>query len=487
MKKTLLLLLSLIIIFIAYLVFNTVNLKSKQVSFDAIEAIEVDSRAKINFSNALKIRTISPENTIDFDSLQFDRFTRFLKETYPLSDSILTKKTFNSYSHLYKWAGSDSSLKPILLMAHLDVVPVVDETRENWSRDPFGGEIVNDTIWGRGTIDDKIGVIGIMESVELLLKNNFLPKRTIYLAFGHDEEIGGLNGAKIIANYLKEQNIALDFVLDEGGSITQGMIPGIEKDIALIGAAEKGFVTVNLSVSMMGGHSSQPEKETAIDVLANAIVNLKNNPFPAKITPVVGKTLEYLGPELPFITRMIAANQKILGFLYIGASEGTGSGNANVRTTTAPTIFNSGVKENIVPPIANASVNFRILPGETTASVLERVKEIVADERISVMRAGNFYSEPSKISSTETFAFKAIQKTILQIFPSTIISPYLVQGGTDSRYYGNITDNIYRFSAVNINKGNIKSFHGINERVSVDEFENAIRFYHQIILNTTME
>ncbi|WP_341227004.1 M20 family peptidase [uncultured Arcticibacterium sp.] len=484
-KKTLLGLLAVCLIFIAFLVFNTLTLKSKQLTFGTIEKIKVDPLSKINFSNAIKIKTISPENAADFDSLAFDQFNIFIKETYPFVDSLLEEKTFNSYSHLYKWEGSDKSLKPTLFIAHLDVVPVVEANLSNWKHAPFGGEIVNDTIWGRGTIDDKIGVIGIMESVELLLKSNYIPKRTIYLGFGHDEEIGGVNGAMVMAEYLKEKNVSLEFVMDEGGTISQGLVPGIEKDVALIGTAEKGFVTVELSVALEGGHSSQPDKETNIDVLSNAIVKLKNNPFPARIPTVVGKMLEYLGSEFPFTTRMVAANQKLLGFLFIAVSESTPQGNANVRTTTAPTIFHSGVKENVLPPVANASVNFRILPGESSSTVLERVKKTVNDERISVEIGGNFITEPSKISSTETMGFQAIQKTLLEVFPGTLVSPYLVIGGTDSRHYGAITDDIYRFASIKLHKQNIKSFHGINEAIPVKELEDAIRFYHQLIMNVS--
>jgi carboxypeptidase PM20D1 len=375
----------------------------------------------------------------------------------------------------------------MLLMGHLDVVPVLEESISEWRQEPFGGEIVNDTIWGRGAIDDKIGVVGILESVELLLKNGFVPKRTVYLAFGHDEEIGGYKGAKIMAEYLKEQQVELEFVLDEGGSRIQGILPGIDDEIALIGLAEKGFITLELNVSMAGGHSSQPEKETAIDVLSKAVVKLKENPFPARITPVLAEMMEYIGPEMPFLSKMVMANQHILGFLLIANSEKTGSGNANVRTITAPTIFNSGVKENIIPTTAQASVNFRILPGESIATVTKKVIEIVNDDRITVKQGGNFFAEPSKESSTSSPAFKNIQKSILQVFPLKLVTPYLVVAVTDFRYYGSLTDNIFRFGPMKLTNANLKSFHGINERFPVSEFENSVRFYYQMIKNGASE
>jgi carboxypeptidase PM20D1 len=486
LKKTLLLLLGLIVLFLAYLVFNTLHFRSKQVSYEPIEILEISPTSKDNLSKAIKIRTVSHENVEDFDSTQFIGFSSFLKTAYPLADSILEKKTFNSFSFLYAWEGSDPTLKPIILMAHLDVVPVIEENLEDWKHTPFGGEIIKDTIWGRGAMDDKFRVVGIMESVEILLTNGFIPKRSIYISFGHDEEVGGLNGAKAIADYLKKEEVEAEFVLDEGGSIIQGLIPGLEKDAALIGIAEKGFLTLELSVSIEGGHSSIPEKETAIDVLAGAIVKLEENPFPAKITPPLKKFFENLGPEMPFIQKLIFANKSILGFLIIKVTEQSSSGNANVRTSTVPTIFNSGIKDNIVPQYAHARVNIRILPEESVASVLDRVKKTINDERIKI-KAGNFYSEPSKVSSINSLGYETIRKTIAEVYPSTLVIPYLLAGATDSRYFSDITENIYRFSARKTNTRNIKSFHGLNERISVSEFENSIRFYHQLIRNSTLE
>lgn len=485
-KKIFFVCLGLILIFIIYLLVNTFNFKSTQLNEEPATVFKINRASIENFSNAIKIKTVSPENDIDFDSLQFQNFESFLIKTYPLVDSLLEKKTFNSFSFLYKWAGTDPRLKPIILMAHLDVVPVIEENLPDWKHPPFGGEIINDTIWGRGTIDDKVGVIGIMESLELLLKDNFKPARSIYISFGHDEEIGGANGAKSIAQYLKDENVEAEFVLDEGGSIVQHMIPDIDKDVALIGIAEKGFISLELLIKMEGGHSSMPEKETAIDVLSNAIIKLKQNPFPAIISAPIDGFIQNLGPEMPFINRLVFANKSIFESVITGIYEKSSSGNALVRTTTAPTIFNSGVKDNVIPQSASATINFRIIPGETVATVTERVKTLIDDDRIMIKK-GNFISEPSKVSSTTSFGYTALQKTISEIYPEVLVAPYLVVGGTDSRHLNDISDNIYRFSAIKLNKGNIKSFHGLNERLPLSDFENSIRFYYQIIKNSTTE
>ena len=485
-KKIVLAGLGLVLIFIMYLLVNTFNFKSTQVHYEPVPVFKIDRASIENFSQAIKIKTVSPENAIDFDSLQFRNFETFLVKTYPLVDSLLEKKTFNSFSYLYKWPGSDPSLKPIILMAHLDVVPVIEANIPDWKHPPFGGEIINDTIWGRGTIDDKVGVIGIMESLELLLKEGFKPVRSLYISFGHDEEIGGENGAEAIAQYLKEAHVEAEFVLDEGGSIVQQMVPDIDKEVALIGIAEKGFVSLELSVKMEGGHSSMPEKETAIDVLSNAVVTLKQHPFPATISPPIDGFIQNLGPEMPFLNRLVFANKSLFESVITGIYEKSASGNALVRTTTAPTIFNSGVKDNVIPQSASATINFRIIPGETVATVTARVKQLINDERIEITK-GVFISEPSKVSGTGSFGYQSLQKTISEIYPEALVTPYLVVGGTDSRHFNEISDHIYRFSAIKLNKGNIKSFHGLNERLPVNDFENSIRFYYQIIKNSSVK
>lgn len=485
-KKITLILLGLIVLFVFYLIVVTVNFKSIQKSFAPVDKKEIGSLSVDRFREAIQIKTVSPEHSVEFDSIYFNQFNVFLSNRYPLVDSLLEKKTFNTYSHLYHWKGSNKSLKPIVLIAHLDVVPVIEENLADWKHNPFGGEVINDTIWGRGTIDDKIGVVGIMESVELLLKEGFQPQRGIYFAFGHDEEIGGQLGAKTIAQYLEEQNIKAELILDEGGSIVQKMVPNIEKDVALIGIAEKGFVSFDLSVKVEGGHSSMPEKETSIDILSKAIVALKQHPFPANISPPIEGFIKNLGPEMPFMKKMAFANSSIFKPIILSTYESSATGNALVRTTTAPTIFHSGVKENIIPQNAKATINFRILPGETIETVKKHIIETVNDQRVKI-EIGNFSSNPSKVSSTEVFGYQKLEQTILEVYPETLTSPYLVIGATDSRHYKSVSDNIYRFLPIKLNKNNIKSFHGLNERIPKSEFESAILFYYQFIRNCTLD
>lgn len=484
LKKPLLFLLAALLLFVAYLLFNTFTFESQQISAEAVDPIAVDPLATQHFSQALQFKTISTENPADFDSTDFKGFARFLEETYPLCDSLLDKRTFNEFSFLYHLPGSDPSAKPVVFLAHLDVVPVIDKNLSDWREDPFGGKIVKDTVWGRGAIDDKNVVISLMESMEKLLKQNFQPSKGIYIALVHDEEIGGIQGAKTIAAYMEQKNIQAEFVLDEGGYVTQRIIPGIDEDIALIGVAEKGFLSLDLSVKIEGGHSSIPAKETGIDVLARAVSTLKENPFPSKITPAIGGFIDFIGPELPFGQKLAFANSTLFESVILGVYEEKASGSALVRTTTAPTLFHAGVKDNVVPQVANATINFRILPGETISTVKERVRKIVDDERITISE-GQFRSNPSAVSDIEAAGFKNLQLTLAEIYPGMIVSPYLMVGATDSRHFFNVAENIYRFTPIRISPENIKSFHGLNECLAVKELENSIRFYTQLIKNTT--
>ena len=481
-KKILFFILFVILLLIAILLIRTVLYKSKQVRVEKVEVIDVNDAAIHNLATAIRIKTVSPENSADFDSSEFRKFSDFLTTTYPLTDSVLEKKVINSFSFLYKWNGTNPVLKPIVLMAHLDVVPSALEDSSMWTHQPFEGNIVHDTLWGRGAIDDKIGIVGIMEAVELLLNDGFIPQRTIYLAFGHDEEIGGRGGAVAIAEYLKSQKVEAEFVLDEGGSIVQRMVPGIEKDVALIGVSEKGFVSLELSIDLEGGHSSMPKDETAIDVIAKAISTLRANPFPSSISPALEGFIDDLGPEMPFLNRLVFANRFLFNSIILKIYEGSAAGNALVRTTIVPTIFNSGIKDNIIPQSAKATVNFRILPGSTSDDIIKHVKALLKDDRI-IIRKNEFHSEASRTSSTKSEGYRALNTTILQTFPQVLTAPNIVIGATDARHFESISTAVYRFLPIYINESNIKSFHGLNERIATKDIKTAVRFYTQLIKN----
>lgn len=482
MKKVALLLLSLVVLLVAYVLIKTFTFKSQQLEVAVIDKLQIEDNSVTNLQTALRLKTISFEDPAEFDSSQFHLFNTFLKDEYPLSDSLLNHRIFNEFSHLYEWRGSNTELKPIVLMGHIDVVPIASP--DKWSVEPFGAEIKDGKIWGRGTIDDKFSVIGIMEAVEMLLKEDFQPERTIYLAFGHDEEVGGDFGAVAMVEHLKSKGIEAEYVLDEGYAITEKLIPGIDTDVAMIGIAEKGSTTIEFTVDMEGGHSSQPSPETAIDVLAKAISRLKEEPMEATLSEAMQGFMNQLGPEMGFVNKMAFANKSLFKPIIIATYEGaSNAGNALIRTTTAPTIFEAGIKENVIPTTARALVNFRIIPGQTAEDVMEHCLAVMDDERVKAKFYG-FNTNPSPVSPMDSWGYETINRSIKQVFEATFTAPNLVIAATDSRHFSPISKNIYRFVPYHINEQNINTFHGIDEHILVEDYKNAIRFYRQLILNS---
>ena len=359
-------------------------------------------------------------------------------------------------------------------MAHIDVVPVDGPTKNEWWADPFSGDIIEESIWGRGSMDDKASLIAIMEAVEQLLKEGFQPTQTIYLAFGHDEEIGGEAGAAFLAKTLKDRGVQAEFVLDEGGFILQNFIPGIEAPVAMIATAEKGFITLALTVTTNGGHSSMPTRENAIGTLATAIHDLENQQFDYKMIKVTEEFVEHIGPEMPFGMKLVFANKWLFGSMIL-------KGMSN-HTTIAPTIINAGVKENVLPTKAVAMINHRILPGETTEDVVAHVTKAINNDRvvISYDRA----TEPSAITDSDTEVFRTLAKTIVEVMPGTIVAPGLTPGGTDTKHYTDVADYIYRFSPIRFEPGG-DGPHSVNEHLALADYQNAINFYYQFIKNVT--
>jgi carboxypeptidase PM20D1 len=361
-------------------------------------------------------------------------------------------------------------------MAHQDVVPIEEASAKMWTVDPFAGTSKNNFIWGRGATDDKINLISILEATERLLSENFQPERTIYFAFGHDEEVGG-KGAQAIAALLKSRDIKADLVLDEGGIITNDKVPGMNKPVALIGTSEKGYLSLQLSAEKNGGHSSMPEKETSIDILSRAIVKLREHPFEARFSPSTQGFIRYLGPEMPFTNKMAFANTWLFKPMVIGIYEKSAGGNAMIRTTAVPTIIDAGIKDNVIPTVATATVNFRLLPGDSSSLVMRKVRDIINDDRIRISVAGSFISEPSAVTTEDSYAYKKIEEIVKRSFKGVLTSPFLMIGGTDSRYFEEVSSGIIKFSPMIDPVG----FHGIDERVSLESYQSSIWFFEQLI------
>lgn len=471
MKKIIYSLSGLFAVLAIILLFNTLTLTSRQVEPDELDRPDIPVVVFQHLSEAVRFQTISFSEDSEPDSASFNGFHRFLESTFPLVHQNLDLEKVNQYSLLYTWKGTDPSKKPLILMSHQDVVPVDQPTLGDWEAGPFEGKITDTHIIGRGTMDDKGSLMAVMESVEMLLKEGFAPSRTLYLAFGHDEEVGGSNGAARIASHLKEKGVRAAMTLDEGGFIAEDMIPGVESPVAMVNLAEKGFASFRLIVETRGGHSSQPPRDNTIGMLARAIVELENNQLPYKLVEPINYQFDYMGAELPFFKKLAFANPWMFKKPILEA--------LNAHTTTAPTIIEGGVKNNVIPTVAEATINFRILPGETIESVQAHIQTTVGD-KIKVEPVG-FLTNPSPVSGIDSKAFTDLEKTIRSVFPTTIVVPGLVGGGTDARYFYEISDDVYRFYPIRIGPESMTRFHGIDEKISKENYLEIIEFTYQLI------
>ena len=468
----------------AVVLVRTWAFRSKQVHPPAAAEVAVDARAVADrLGRAVRFKTVSYEEPARFDTEAFRGLHQFLEEAYPRVHANLKREVVAEYSLLYTWPGSDPSLPPVLLMAHQDVVPV--ESPAAWKHDPFGGEVAGGAVWGRGAMDCKGPLIGLMEAVETLLGEGYRPKRTVYLAFGHDEEIGGVRGAAAVAALLESRGVRPEFVLDEGGAVTVGVVGGVDRPVAAVGVAEKGYLSLELKVTTAGGHSSMPPGESAVGVLARAVRRLEENPFPARLSGVTEQTLAYLGPEMPFGRRIALANLWLFSPLVERQFLSAPPTAALLRTTSAVTVFEAGVKDNVLPRKARAVVNFRILPGDTIDSVTARAVKTIDDPRVGVSRHGGFATEPSGVSPTNSFGFRVIQRTIAETTPEAVVAPTLVLGGTDSRHYARLTTGVYRFVPFRVTSDDLATIHGENERLSLEDCATMVRFYVRLLRNGT--
>jgi len=444
-----------------------------------IVAVAVDEAAAVQrFARSLTYPTISHDDRSNFDAAAFRDFHDFLQSAYPLVHKHMQRTVISGYSLVYHLPGSNPDLQPVLFMGHMDVVPVQEDTLAEWTHPPFAGVVENGVVWGRGSVDDKVGVIGLLEATELLLQQGLQPERSLFLAFGHNEEVGGSDGAQAIAHYFQEQGIRFDFVMDEGGALTQNIMAGLEQPVAVIGVSEKGYVNLVLTVTDAGGHSSQPPDHTALGILSQAIVNIENHPFPARMDFLM-PTFEAIGAYTPFADRLAMSNLWLLEPLVKSKLLKDPDMAAGLRTTIAATMASASPKSNILPTRAQAVINFRILPGETVETVRQRVVSIIGDERVEV--TVEYGSDPSPVSPTDSRGYQLIASTIRGFQPETLVAPYLVRGGTDAKYFYPVSDKVYRFAMIRVTPETVRYIHGIDEHIAVEDYLLAIRFYYNML------
>ena len=466
------------------LLLRTLTLTSRQISVAPGPSIPIDANAvATRLAQALPFRTISYQDRSQFSRDAFLGLHQYLAKTFPETHRTLQRELINDYSLLYTWVGTEPTLPPVVLLGHLDVVPVEPATEREWTYPPFSGTIADGYIWGRGAMDDKVAVLGALEAVEHLLRQRYTPRRTVFLAFGHDEEVGGQAGAKAIAARLAQTGARPVLILDEGMAILEGIVRGVERPIASIGLAEKGYLSVELIAESAGGHASMPPPQTSAGILASAIQALESHPMPAHTDGPAGALFQFLGPELSIGHRIALSNLWLFNPVLKLLMDRDAPTRALLRTTFAATMLEGSSKENVLPPRARAIVNVRVHPSDTIERVVEHMTRVIGDPRVVVRRPPGIMSAPSAVSPIESSTFTTLQRTIGQQFPDAIVAPGLVLGATDSRHYQLLSEHIYRFLPLRVTPPDMVRIHGVNERLAVGHYANVIAFYMRLIRN----
>lgn len=482
MKRIGLILLGLVVLVLSIALVRTLTLSAPDTSSSVPgDPLTIDAVAAAHrLGEAIQFETLSTQFAREEKRAPFFDFRNWAETTYPAFHRVASREVISKYSLFYTWEGSDPALEPILLMSHMDVVPIAPGTLQDWEEAPFSGKVADGFIWGRGTIDDKGSLIAILEAAEHLATQGYQPRRTVHFFFGHDEEVGGPSGAQKMAPLLKERGIRLHWVADEGGVVADGLVPGVDSPVALVGVAEKGYVTLDLTASAAGGHSSMPPGATAIGRLATAIDRLEKTPFSGGIEGPVADMLDAIAPSTPFGLRFALANRWLTGSLVEANLRSNPTMAAAMATTIAPTLIHAGVKENVLPHSASAKVNFRIHPRDTVESIVAHVTAAIDDEnvKVSVFNPGR---EASAVSSTGSEGYQILSQTIRDTFDGAVVAPNLVVGGTDARQFELVSDNVYRFIPIVLGPNDTSRFHGTNERITVENLGKAVQFYVRLI------
>ena len=461
----------------AVLAFNTFRMKAEPLG-RAPAPGPVDAGAVQRLSRALQIQTVSSEAASPSPE-SLAAFHTLLAQSFPRVHSTLKVEPVAGGSLLFTWPGTDAAAPALLLTAHQDVVPVEAGSQGKWAAPPFSGAVANGFVTGRGAIDDKGSLMAILEATERLLARNYRPRQTIYLAFGHDEERGG-TGAIAIAALLKQRGANIGLALDEGYAVLDGVISGVQPPVAIIGVAEKGYVSVELTAAGAGGHSSMPSDDNAAVHIVRAVEKLVQNQMPTRIDGPTAAMFDGIAPYSSGPMRVALANRWLAGPLIRGQLLASPDTAAALRTTTALTILSAGTKDNVLPQSARAVINHRILPGDTVESVVAHDRKVIDDPRVGV-RALPTRHNPSRPVPTSSAEYQRLASAIRATFPEAAVAPGLVLGATDGRHYEGVAKGVLRFAPFRMRKDDLARFHGNDERVAIADYMRAIGFYERLM------
>ncbi len=468
--------LCLIALLLLILVINTIRIKDRKALGTPLKINEAlnELHAK-ELSQMIKIETLSYQYDLD-NHQKFDELHQLMERLFPLVHKTMEKEYFKGGSILFKWKGK-SNKKPMVLMAHQDVVPA---NKSDWEFEPFCGNVTKDEILGRGTLDTKSTLYGIFRACEELINERFVPEQDIYISSATDEEISG-DGAQKSVDFLTEKGITPYIVLDEGGAIVTDSLPSVKCPMAMVGLFEKGYCNIKFTAESKGGHSSTPPKNTPLARLAAFINDVENNfPLKTKMLPQVKDIFENAAPQMSFGYRMLFGNMWLFKGLITKLLPAINSfGRALLSTTIAFTMAKGSEAENVIPAEAYVIANLRTQPFQDVDESFDVLKNIAAkyDINAEITERRN----ASKISTTDHEAWTYLSDSIKSVFPDLIVNPYVMLGGSDCRFFGEVTDHAYRFSPVRMSDADLKKIHGKNESMKKTTLTEAVIFYKNFI------
>jgi len=463
-------------LFLAVILLRAALFRPKTHPVTDAEPEEFDGDAAVSaLQQLVRCKTVSYYDSSLEDDGEFEKLIGLLPSLYPEVFRVCSFQRLPDRALLFCWEGKRHDA-PSVMMAHYDVVPV---NEDQWEKDPFCGDIVDGVMWGRGTLDTKVTVNGVLSAANTLISRGFVPENDIYFAFSGGEEVNG-RGASNIVDWFEERKINLSLVVDEGGGVVEKVFPGVKAPCGVVGIAEKGMMNVTLSVRSNGGHASAPKPHTPVGILSRACCALENNPFPMHVTKPAAEMFDTLGRHSTFLYKVIFANFGVFRWVLdlLGRKQG-GEINALLRTTVAFTQMEGSAAPNVIPPQASMVANLRLNPADTVDSARTRIEKVIRDPSVTVTVGSNM--NPSRVSLTDCDAWRKVEKAVAETWKGCLVAPYLMVQCSDSRHYGRISDKVYRFSAMDLTAEERATIHGNNERIRLDAAKRAVEFYLRLM------
>jgi carboxypeptidase PM20D1 len=465
-----------IALLVAVVLVRALTFRPKEQPRAATGEVDFDRDAAVSaLQQLVQCKTVSYYDHEKEDDAEFERLISLLPALYPEVHRVCTLERLPDRALLYRWQGTQHNA-PAVMMAHYDVVPVEEG---DWQKPPFAGIIENGVLWGRGTLDTKVTMNGVLSAANALIAKGFVPKQDVYFAFSGGEEVNG-NGAKNVVEYFQKEGIVPALVLDEGGAVVEKVFPGVKAPCAMVGIAEKGMMNLTFSVESGGGHASAPAPHTPITRLAEAVKAVNDNPFPMHVTKPAAEMFDTLGRHSTLLYRVIFANLWLFKGVLDGICKKSGGElNALLRTTVAFTQASGSTAPNVIPPRASVTANLRLNPADSVESAMARIRKTVKNEEIRLELGSHM--EPSRISVVDRDAYARVAAAVSGTWQGCLVSPYLMVQCSDCRHWGAISDRVYRFSAMALTAEERKTIHGNNERIRLDAIHRAVEFYIRLM------